>query len=175
MRKNQYSFRRKRSTTSQILIICRTLDRVHAKNLEATLLSVDFSKAFDSIHIGKTEQILLAYGRPKETVTAIMILYKNTNVKVLSLDGDKLLWHCCWCSARRYICSMSVHNLLRLRTSNVDRFQLAITMPRKILISDGIASSNVERSSERKWFLKKRQEADDTSQKLLRKHTRQMA
>ncbi len=34
------------------------------------------------------EQILLAYGIPKETVAAIMILYRNTKVKVRSLDGD---------------------------------------------------------------------------------------
>ena len=34
------------------------------------------------------EQILLAYGLPKETVAAIMMLYRNTKVKVCSLDGD---------------------------------------------------------------------------------------
>ena len=34
------------------------------------------------------EQILLAYGPPKETVAAIMILYRNTKVKVRSPDGD---------------------------------------------------------------------------------------
>ena len=34
------------------------------------------------------EQILLAYGLPKETVAAIMILYRNTKVKVRSPDGD---------------------------------------------------------------------------------------
>ena len=34
------------------------------------------------------EQILLAYGLPKETVAAIKILYKNTKVKVRSPDGD---------------------------------------------------------------------------------------
>ena len=34
------------------------------------------------------EQILQAYGLPKETVAAIMILYKNTKVKVSSPDGD---------------------------------------------------------------------------------------
>ena len=34
------------------------------------------------------EQILLAYGRPKETVAAITILYRNTKVKVRSPDGD---------------------------------------------------------------------------------------
>ena len=34
------------------------------------------------------EQILRAYGLPKETVVAITILYKNTKVKVRSPDGD---------------------------------------------------------------------------------------
>ena len=42
------------------------------------------------------EQVLLAYGLPKETVAAIMILYRNTKVKVRSpdvagvLQGDTL-------------------------------------------------------------------------------------
>ena len=58
------------------------------KNLPVTLLFVDFTKAFDSIHRGKMEQILLAYGLPKETVVAITILYRNTKVKVRSPDGD---------------------------------------------------------------------------------------
>ena len=52
------------------------------------ILFVDFTKAFDSIHRGEMEQILLAYGLPKETVAAIMILYRNTKVKVRSPDGD---------------------------------------------------------------------------------------
>ena len=34
------------------------------------------------------EQILLAYGITKETIAAIMMLYKNTKVKVCSPDGD---------------------------------------------------------------------------------------
>ena len=34
------------------------------------------------------EQILLAYGLPKETVAAITILYRNTKVKIRSPDGD---------------------------------------------------------------------------------------
>ena len=34
------------------------------------------------------EQILLAYGLPKETVAAITILYGNTKVKIRSPDGD---------------------------------------------------------------------------------------
>ncbi len=48
----------------------------------------DFTKAFDSIHRGTMEQILLAYGIPKEIVAAITILYRNTKVKVRSPDRD---------------------------------------------------------------------------------------
>ena len=60
--------------TSQILNIRRILEETRTKNLEATILFVDFSKAFDSVHRGKMEQILLADGLLKETVAAIMML-----------------------------------------------------------------------------------------------------
>ena len=75
-------------TTSKILTIRRILEGVRAKNLQVTLLFVVFTKAFDSIHRGKMEQILLTYGLPKEAVAAITILYRNTKVKVRSPDGD---------------------------------------------------------------------------------------
>ena len=88
LRKNQNSFRRNRSTTSQILTIRRFLEGVRAKDLEATISFVDFAKAFDYIHRGKMEQILLAYGLPKETIAAIMMLYRTTKVKVHSSGGD---------------------------------------------------------------------------------------
>ena len=88
LRKNQNGFRRNRSTTSQILTIRRILEGERAKNLQVTILFVDFTKAFDSIPRGKMEQILLSYGLPKETVAAITILCRNTKVKVLSPDGD---------------------------------------------------------------------------------------
>ena len=88
LRKNQNGFRRKRSTTSQILTIRRIFEGVRAKNLEATILYVDFTKAFDSIHWGKMEQILLAYGLPEESIAVIMMLYRNTQIKFRSPDGD---------------------------------------------------------------------------------------
>ena len=44
LRKNQNGFRRNRSTTSQILTIRRILEGVRAKNIQATLLFVDFTK-----------------------------------------------------------------------------------------------------------------------------------
>ena len=76
--KNQNGFWRNQSTTSQIR---RILEVICVKILEETLLFVDFSKAFDSIHRGKMEQILLAYSLPKETVAAIMMLYKKKKSK----------------------------------------------------------------------------------------------
>ena len=86
LRKNQNGFHRNRFT-SQILIICQILG-VCAKNLEAILLFIDFSETFDSIHRGKMEQILLAYGLLRETVAAIIMLNKNTKVKVCSRDRN---------------------------------------------------------------------------------------
>ena len=88
LRKNQNGFQRNKSTTSQILTIHRIFDGIRVKNLLATILFVDFTKAFDSIHRGKMEQILLAYGTPKETIAAITILYRNTKGQVHSPDRN---------------------------------------------------------------------------------------
>ena len=56
------------------------IEGVYAKNLEAAL--------FYFIHREKMEKILLAHGLSKETVTSIMMLYRNTKAKVHSLDGN---------------------------------------------------------------------------------------
>ena len=88
LRKNQNGFWRNISTTSQILTISQILEGLCVKNLQATILFVDFTKAFDSIHRGKMEQIILEYGLPEETIAAIMILYRNTKAKVCSPEGD---------------------------------------------------------------------------------------
>ena len=88
IKKNQNGFRRNRSLTSQILTIRRIIEGVGAKTLEIMQMFVDFWKAFDSILRGKMEQILLTNGLPKETVTAIMMFYKNTKAKVRSPDED---------------------------------------------------------------------------------------
>ena len=95
LRKKQTGFWRNRST-SQILTIPRILEGVIAKKkkkkkIEATILFVDFSKAFDFKYRGKMQQILLANGLSKETLAVIMMLYKNTKVKVRSPNGDRLL------------------------------------------------------------------------------------
>ena len=84
-------------------------------------LFVDFSKIFASIHGAKMEQILLAYGLPKETVTAIMMLYRNNNKNFLTWWRHRLLQHCYWSFARRYTDTIFVYNLPTLRILNVDK------------------------------------------------------
>ena len=91
-KKNKNGFRTNRSTNGQILTVRRIIERVKAKNLPATLLFIDFSKAFNSIDRNKMRDILLAYGMPKEVVNAIMILYINTRAMVRSPDGDTYLF-----------------------------------------------------------------------------------
>ena len=86
--KIQNGFRRNLSTTSEILTIRRIREEVRVKNFEEMLLFVDFSQVFDPIQRWKMKQILLACGLPKETITAIMMLYSNTKVKVRLSDGD---------------------------------------------------------------------------------------
>ena len=88
LRRNQNGFRKNRSTVGRILTVRRIIEGVKANNLEAVILFVDFSKAFDSIHRGKIAEILQAYGIPNETITAIMMLYRNTKAMAQSPDGD---------------------------------------------------------------------------------------
>ena len=68
----------------------KCLYTIKASNLNTHIhtLTPIYIYIFDSIHREKMEQILLAYGLPKESVAAITILYRNTKVKVRSPDGD---------------------------------------------------------------------------------------
>ena len=70
-KKNQNGFQRNRFTLSQILTICSIIKGVYAKTSEATLLFGDFSKAIDSIHREKMEQILHAYSLSEVTIATI--------------------------------------------------------------------------------------------------------
>ena len=88
LRINQNGFRSGRSTLAQILALRRLLEGIKAKQLQAVLTFVDFSKAFDSIHREKLMEILSAYGVPTKIVEAINILYKDTVAQVLTPDGD---------------------------------------------------------------------------------------
>ena len=61
------------------------------------------------------EQKLLAYNLPTETLTARMMLYRNTKITVRSLR------YCCKSLTRRYMSAISVYNRRRVSDLNVDR------------------------------------------------------
>ena len=88
LKPNQCGFRKKRSTTEQILALRRIIEGVHEKNLSAVITFIDFKKAFDTIHRGKMVKIRLAYGIPEIIVIAITDTYQNTRAKVISPDGE---------------------------------------------------------------------------------------
>ena len=80
--KNQKGFRRNCSTTSLILTVLWIIE-------EESWGTTTVCRFLQSIHFYiKIEQILLAYGLTKETVTAIVVLYKNIKAVVCSADED---------------------------------------------------------------------------------------
>ena len=113
-------FQRKKKKESE-LTIDRILKTVRSKNLEATQLFVNFSKTFDSIHKGKMKLILFTCGFPKENVTAIKTLYKNTKVVVRSPDGDTDIFEIIISLPRRYTNTIFVYTLPRLQASHDHR------------------------------------------------------
>ena len=58
LRPNQHVFRPGRSTISHILALRRLIEGVKSHNLKATIIFVDFKKAFDSISRSIMLQIL---------------------------------------------------------------------------------------------------------------------
>ena len=50
-----------------------------------------------------------------------MLFKKDESIGLLTGGRPRLLWHCCWCFARRYTSPISVHNLPILGTLNVDK------------------------------------------------------
>ena len=77
------------NSISSLILTIRWINKgVRTKYLEVTLLFVNFSKAFDSILWRNMEQILWAYGLPKEAIKDVIMLYKNRKTLVYSPDGD---------------------------------------------------------------------------------------
>ena len=89
LKKNLNGFQINPSITSLILTIRWIIGGVHTKNLEATLLFVDFSKAFDIIHGKKMVKNTTFIWFP-QSVTAIMMLYKNTKLIFFDIDTGVL-------------------------------------------------------------------------------------
>ena len=88
LRPNQNGSRPGRSTAAQVLALRRIIESVTSHNLKATLLLIDFKKAFDSVHRCIMIKILEAYGIPEKLIIAVRTLHKNTRARVLTPDGQ---------------------------------------------------------------------------------------
>ena len=120
--KNQNGFGKNRYTTLQILTIYRIIEWECANILETTLLFAVFSMAFDFIHRENMKQQLLAYSFLKETVTTIMMFYKNTKSNGSLIWGmHRLLRRCRRNPLSRYISIIFVYTLPWLHTLNVNK------------------------------------------------------
>ena len=71
LRNNQNRFRPKRNTTAHFPALQRIIEEAKRNNVPATIVFVDFSKAFNSVHRAKMMQILKAYRISNELVNAI--------------------------------------------------------------------------------------------------------
>ena len=88
LRNNQNDFRPGRSCSQHILALRRLIEGIKSRKIPAVMTFIDFKKAFDSVHRGKMFKILKAYGIPKDIVSLIELMYKQTLAKVVSPDGE---------------------------------------------------------------------------------------
>ena len=84
---NQNGVRSGRSTTFHILALRRIIEGAKPKNLKATMVFIDFKKAFDSVHRGPLMKILKAYGILRILVELIAKTHTGTMAKVITADG----------------------------------------------------------------------------------------
>ena len=70
-----------RGTVSHVLALRRILEGIRDKKLPATLVFVDFSKAFDSIDRGNMFEILKSYNGVPERM--LQLIYEKTMARVL--------------------------------------------------------------------------------------------
>ena len=116
LRKNQNGFQRNRSTTSQILTIHWILEGVRAKNLQATILFVDFTKQGLWPHSQRKDGANSTRLRPtkRNHRSHNDVLYKHQSKSPFSGLRHRLLRHCSRCTARRYISPIPLYHLSRL-------------------------------------------------------------
>ena len=88
---NQSDFCPGSSTVAQTVTLRRLNEGIKAKQLQATITSVDLKKGFNSIHLRNLMEILSAYGVPKKIIDAVSIFYKDTVAQVIAPDGETIL------------------------------------------------------------------------------------
>ena len=116
LRKNQNGFWRNRTMTLQILTIRRILEGVRTKNLQATILFVNFTKTFwfhtqredraNSTRIRSTKRNRSSHNDS---------LQKHQSEIVFPGWRHRLLRHCSLGTVRRHTCTIPLYHLSRLR------------------------------------------------------------
>ena len=86
LRKNQNGFRPGRGTVPHILALRRILEGIRDKKLPATIIFIDFKKAFDSVDRSNMFEILKSYGVPPNLLQLIISTYEKTVARVTSPD-----------------------------------------------------------------------------------------
>ncbi|KAL8575680.1 hypothetical protein ACOMHN_055869 [Nucella lapillus] len=84
----QSGFRSGRSTTEQLMSLRVVLDTCRTTKRRATIIFVDFRKAFDSLFRGSIPSTLADYGVPPEVIADVMQLYKDTTASVWTQHGE---------------------------------------------------------------------------------------
>ena len=92
LRNSQNGFRPGRGTVPHILALRRILEGIRDRKLPATIIFIDFKKAFDSIDRDNMFEILKAYGVPPNLLQLIISIYEQTMARVTSPDGDTVLF-----------------------------------------------------------------------------------
>ena len=75
---------------------------IHQRSMYKKSWDNTFCSFSQGIQFYTQNKILLAYYLPKETVTALMMFYKNTKLMVRSLNGDWFLYRCRWSCGKSY-------------------------------------------------------------------------
>ena len=86
LRRNQNGFRKGRSTTPQILALRRIIEEMRISHSKATIVFVDFAKAFDSVNRNIMVHILSNYGIPDDIIRAIAVMYEDPSSFVNTPD-----------------------------------------------------------------------------------------
>ena len=86
LQRDQNGFRKSRSTLPQTLALRRIIEEIRTSSRNATLVYIDFSKAFDSVNRKAMLHILSMYGIPKKITAAIKRMYENPQT-FLTADG----------------------------------------------------------------------------------------
>ena len=78
----QSGFRAGRSTTEQVMALRCVIDTCRVTNMTATLVFVDFQKAFDTLHRSSIPVILSQYNVPTCLISDIIQMYSDTSACV---------------------------------------------------------------------------------------------